>query len=70
MNAKFLTKGNGTAIHIAYYEKNFDLTGATYCDKFGGSSYNMGGNRKGRVNVIEAEAPTCKRCIKIEKAGE
>jgi hypothetical protein len=65
MNTKFATQGNGTAIHIAVEITNASgevYNVATKCDAWG----SCGGQyvRKGRVRFVEAEAATCKRCLK------
>jgi hypothetical protein len=65
MTTKYATQGNGTAIHIAVEVTREDgavYNTATKCDAWG----SLGGQyvRKGRVRLVQAEAATCKRCLK------
>ena len=59
----YVTRGNGAAIHIASINGLWALV--TLCD--GWSTGNaLGGRNKGKVRAASnAEAATCKRCIKI-----
>lgn len=54
---RLVTKGNGSAIHIAHVYPNGNL--ATKCDKWGAA-----GARSPRIRPVHAEGPTCKSCIK------
>jgi hypothetical protein len=57
---KFVKRGNGAAIHIAkdYHDADGAVSWtAALCDGWGASA-----NR--RVTPVNAEAPTCKTCIR------
>jgi hypothetical protein len=58
MNGKveFVTVGNGKAIHKAQYfsEKLVTVCGAEKCS--------TGHRRFGRVRIVKATEPTCKKC--------
>jgi hypothetical protein len=60
-SVQYVTKGNGSAIHIAHVYSNGNL--ATLCDKWGSS-----GAYGSRVRPVAVEAATCKSCLK--NAGE
>ena len=53
----FVTKGGGSAIHIAHVYPGGNLS--TKCDKWGSS-----GAYSSRIKPSQAEAPTCKSCIR------
>lgn len=53
----FVTKGNGSAVHIAHVYDNGNL--ATKCDKWGSS-----GAYGSRIKPAQATEATCKTCIR------
>lgn len=59
---RLVTKGGGSAVHIAHVYPNGNL--ATKCDKWGAT-----GARSSRVKPSTAEQPTCKSCIKNAGLG-
>jgi hypothetical protein len=66
MNAGFATRGNGTAIHITS-ECNGSVV--ALCDKWASAAL-CSTRRKGSVCPIQAEAATCKSCLKISASKE
>lgn len=53
----YVTKGSGTAIHIAYVYSGGNL--ATLCDKWGAS-----GAHSSRIRPVATDAATCKSCMR------
>lgn len=63
-NTRYVVKGNGTAIHIAHEQRKEDGTVwllATRCDGWGACAGR-------RIRYVEADAATCKSCLRF--AGE
>lgn len=62
-----VTKGNGSAVHIAVASTWAAGGVVPKCDTWGGSG---GGGRVSRIRPSNAEAPTCKSCIRIHEREE
>ena len=61
----YVTRGNGAAIHIASVNGLMEIV--TLCDRWATGNA-LGGRSKGRVRAaLNAEAATCKRCLKAEE---
>ena len=58
----FVTKGSGSAVHIAHVYENGNL--ATKCDKWGSS-----GAHSSRIRPTKATEATCKSCIRNSGQG-
>ncbi len=63
MTTIYAMRGNGKAIH--YGQTSIAQGLVTWCDRWAESAL-VSARGKGRVRIVEAEAATCKTCLKMK----